>query len=183
MKAMSPSEKAAVSVSEKKPAKIKSPEKMRMSFAAKLREIYWCEKSLADHLPQLSKMATSYELTSTILAHLAVTENQIIRLIHVFDAIGERAVGNNCSFIDNILSEQDFTNFDAGFNRDQEIILSAQKIMKFEMKSYKKLLELALHLNEELAGEFLAMAIKEEVNAHRRLSQISLSSIYFDAAS
>ena len=157
---------------------------VRSLFEENLKQMYWCEKELSTFLPQMADLATSYELTSAILGHLAVTENQIIRLIRIFDALGERAVGVKSQNIQNlIISNNAIAEIASGYFRDTEIIVSAQKIMRHEIASYGLLHELAVKLGEELASEFLAMAIKEEKNAYQRLTEISLSSIYFDAAS
>lgn len=155
----------------------------RELFEENLHELYWCEKQLADLLPDFSKKATSYELTSAIEAHLAVTENQIIRLIHVFDAIGERAVGKNCEDISDIIEKFPVSTTESGYNLDTAIINCCQKIMEYEIKTYTMLQTVAQKLKEELASEFLAIAVKEEKNTYSRLTEISLSSIYFDAAS
>lgn len=162
----------------------KSSEELKATFEEQLRQIYWCEKELAETLPSIAKLATSYELTTAILAHLAVTENQIIRLIHVFDAIGERVTGHRCDDIQNIMAMNEHLQLvEPGFERDSEIINYSQKLMQHEIASYGKLKELALQIGEDLAAEFLALAVKEEHNAFARLNEIRLSSIYFDAAS
>lgn len=169
-----------------KPAKTKmpTPTEIRADFEERLKQMYWCEKELAESLPSMAKLATSYELTTAILAHLAVTENQIIRLIHVFDAIGERIIGHRCESVEKILStSRSFELVETGYFRDTEIINCSQKLMQYEISSYAELHQLAVKLGEEQASEFLALAIKEEQNAFARLSEIRLSSIYFDAAS
>ncbi|HMI06857.1 MAG TPA: DUF892 family protein [Flavobacterium sp.] len=184
MKTLITSEKAIVKSSRISTAKTKSPEDIRSVFEEQLRQIYWCEKELAELLPSMAKLATSYELTTAILAHLAVTENQIIRLIHVFDVVGERVVGKKCVAIENIISaNEDIQLVESGYFRDSEIITISQKIMHYEIAAYGLLHELAVKLGEDLAAEFLGTAIKEERNAHARLTEIRLSSIYFDAAS
>lgn len=157
---------------------------LRSRFEEQLHQMYWCEKELAEILPAMAKLATSYELTSAILAHLAVTENQIIRLIHVFDAIGERATGHRCDAVEKIIGiNQNLELVESGYFRDTEIINCSQKLMQHEMANYAELHQLALKIGEDLAAEFLALAIKEEQNAFARLNEIRLSSIYFDAAS
>jgi len=164
--------------------KVNTTANIRASFEEQLHQMYWCEKELAETLPGMAKLATSYELTSAILAHLAVTENQIIRLIHVFDAIGERAIGQRCDTVETIMAmNQNLELVDSGYFRDTEIINCSQKMMQHEMATYAELHQLAVQLEEDLAAEFLALAIKEEQNAFARLSEIRLSSIYFDAAS
>lgn len=173
---------------ERKPAprteKSKSTENLRLDFEEQLRQIYWSERTLAEVLPTLSKLATSYELTTAILAHLAVTENQIIRLIHVFDAIGERATGHRSEVIEKTMTlHGNVQLIDSGYFRDSAIINYSQQLMQHEMATYGKLHETAAKLGEDLAAEFLAVAVKEEQNAYSRLNEIRLSSIYFDAAS
>ncbi len=162
----------------------KTPEDWRADFQERLQQMYWCERELAEALPAMAKLATSYELTSAILAHLAVTENQIIRLIHVFDAIGQRVSGQRCEAVEKIMSVNPSLELvESGYFRDKEIIDCAQKLMQHEVASYTELHQLALKTGEDLAAEFLALAIKEEQTAFARLSEIRLSSIYFDAAS
>jgi ferritin-like metal-binding protein YciE len=162
----------------------KRTEDFRAEFEEQLHQMYWCEKELAETLPAMAKLATSYELTSAILAHLAVTENQIIRLIHVFDSIGERATGHRCEIVDKIMAiNPNLELVESGYFRDTEIINCSQKLMQHEMATYAQLHQLAIKIGEEQAAEFLALAIKEEQNAFARLSEIRLSSIYFDAAS
>ena len=163
---------------------LKTPEAIRTAFEEQLKQIYWCEKELAEALPAMTKLATSYELTTAILTHLAVTENQIIRLIHVFDAIGERVSAHKCEEVEKIMSmNENLQLVESGYFRDTEIINYSQKLMQHEMASYSELYQMAVKLGEELAAEFLALAVKEEKNAHVRLNEIRLSSIYFDAAS
>lgn len=171
-------------VASKKMQSLNNPEHFRLEFEEQLKQIYWCEKELAGALPGMSKLATSYELTTAILTHLAVTENQIIRLIHVFDAIGERVTAHRCDDVENIMKMNDNLQLvESGYFRDTEIINYSQKLMQHEIATYGKLHEMAAKLGEDLAAEFLALAIKEEKNAFARLNEIRLSSIYFDAAS
>lgn len=171
-------------VASKRIESLRSAEETRADFEEQLKQIYWCERELAEALPGMSKLATSYELTTAILTHLAVTENQIIRLIHVFDAIGERVVAHRCNDIEDLIAMNESLQLvESGYFRDTEIINHSQKLMQHEIASYAKLQRLAVQLGEELAAEFLAIAIKEEKNAFARLNEIRLSSIYFDAAS
>jgi ferritin-like metal-binding protein YciE len=163
---------------------IENTKDVRSLFEENLKQIYWYEKELSTFLPQMADLATSYELTSAVLGHLAVTENQIIRLIRVFDALGEVAIGVKSQNIQNlIIANKAIPEIASGYFRDTEIIVSVRKIMRHKIASYGLLHELAVKLGEDLASEFLAMAIKEEKNASQRLTDISLSSIYFDAAS
>jgi len=179
---MKPIQTSAVAKS-KVSTKQKPAQVTREMLETNLHELYWCEKQLAELLPEFSKLATSYELTSAVEAHLAVTENQLIRLIHVFDAIDERAIGSKCEILTDIISNHPIFDAEAGYDRDRAIISCCHQIMEHEIKTYRMICGYAVVLKQELAAEFLASAVKEEENTYRRLNEISLSSIYFDAAS
>lgn len=160
--------------------KTHSPEEIRLMFEEELKKRYWSEKELAFLLPKLAKTATSYELASAIDEHSAVTEKQIIRLIHIFDDMQERAVGIKCFAMNGLISEgeQIIKSKETGFARDVAIIKACQQLMTFDIASYAKLLDFATSLNETQAAGNLAIAIAEEKTAHALLTEIALATIY-----
>ena len=65
-------------------------------FIDSLKDIYWAENALVGALPKMSANATASGLSSAILEHLLITENQVARLEKVFDLLGEKAEGKKC---------------------------------------------------------------------------------------
>ena len=162
----------------------KSLTDIRMLFDESIKKQYWCEKQFVEILPRLAKLATSYELSSAILAQLAVSENQIIRLIHVFDAVGDRVIGLQSEAAQQILQNvPDLLAIESGFDRDNATIKIAEKLTELQIVNYEILLTLSGKLGEELASELLTMSVKEEKNVFRRITEINLPSIYFEVAS
>lgn len=159
-------------------------EQQKANFVEQLMNRYWSEKELENLLPELIKQSTSYELITAITAHLATTQRQIIRLIHVFDSLEERAVGLRCTKMTAMINDaaQIQENFASGYPKDNAIISQCQTIMTHEIASYKALKQQASILNEEVAESYLSVAIQEEKNAHAVLTEIALHSIYFDEA-
>lgn len=159
-------------------------EQQKLQFSEQLMNRYWSEKELEGLLPELIKQATSYELVKAIAAHLATTQRQIIRLIHVFDSMEERALGLRCPIMSDFLLEVASlaSDYATGYPKDNAIILHCQKIMTHEIASYKVLKSQAVTLGEEVAASYLSIAIEEEKNAHALLTEIALHSIYFDVA-
>lgn len=172
----------------KKPIQKKLSQKrltdIRSSFDEKLKQMYWSEKQLAEILPTMAALATSYELNSALLAQLAVSENQMIRLIHIFDAIGDRVLGSTYQIIQEILDKIAIVSqSESGFERDSAIIVLAEKMTELQIVNYETLQQFASKLGEEFAAELLTMAVKEEQNVFRRMAEINLVTIYFDVAS
>ena len=54
-------------------------------FLDGLKDIYWAEKALTKALPKMQKAATTQELKSAFVNHLAQTKEQIVRLESVFE--------------------------------------------------------------------------------------------------
>jgi ferritin-like metal-binding protein YciE len=159
-------------------------EEQRAQFIELLMNRYWAEKELVTLLPELRKQATSYELITAINSHLETSQRQVIRLIHIFDSLEERAIGYKCEDMATLLIDVSHlaSRFTTGFPRDNAIILHCQKIMAYEIASYKLLKGLAAVLGEELTETYLSVAIDEEKAAHALLTEIALHSIYFDEA-
>jgi ferritin-like metal-binding protein YciE len=159
-------------------------EELKSTFLEQLMNRFWAEKELEKLLPEVINQATSYELTTAITAHLATTRRQIIRLIHVFDSIEERAVGLRCETMTGLLKDsgQLRDQYTTGYPRDTAIILQCQKIMTHEITMYKSLHEQAVVLAEEVAASYLSVSIEEEKNANALLTEVALHSIYFDEA-
>ena len=159
-------------------------EQMKNLFEAMLHQRYWAEKELVLLLPKLIKRATSYELVSALEQHLAISEEQIIRLIHVFDALEERATASRAVEMDPMLveSEKIIDSRDTGYTADAAIIQICQQLMEHEIESYTTLVSYAETLEETDAASYLKTAVLEEESAHTTLTQIALSAIYFDQA-
>jgi ferritin-like metal-binding protein YciE len=51
------------------------------------------------------KNATSQELMNALKTHLAETENQVIRLVDVFESINKKAVAKKCEALDGLIRE------------------------------------------------------------------------------
>ena len=152
----------------------------RISFEEQLRMRYWVENELMLLLPKLVKKATSYELSAAIQEHLSIAEQQVICLIHVFDALQERAFGYKAPEMTSLIEETDllFESNATGYTADAAIVAIWQSILLLEIDSYDKLREDAISLGEVGAVKFLEEAILAEQNAHNVLMQIELSAIY-----
>ncbi len=161
-----------------------SPEQLRQQFDEQLRMRYWVENELVELLPRLLKKATSYELATAIEEQLEIAKAQVICIIHVFDAMQERAVGYKSPEMAALIEEAEkvINSEVMGYAGDASIIAICESIMLLEIDSFKKLFADAMVIGEKKAALYLEDAIITEQHAHSLLAEIALSSIYFEEA-
>ncbi len=157
---------------------------LRGLFIDSLKDIYWAENALVGALPKMAANATSGNLASTILEHLAVTEIQVKRLEKVFDLLGESAEGKKCEAMAGLLKEGDsiLLQTELGAVRDAGIIAASQKIEHYEIASYGTLSAFAKTLGENDAAKLLTQTLAEEKEADCLLNDAALHLINSAAA-
>ena len=153
-------------------------------FIDSLKDIYWAENALVGALPKMASNATSPALTVAILEHLAVTENQVVRLEKVFELLGENAEGKKCEAMAGLLKESDSILQETvpGAVRDAGIIAGSQKIEHYEIASYGTLCAFAKALGENEAAKLLMQTLAEEKEADCLLNDVALNSVNLIAA-
>src|SRR5215216_3607636 len=105
-------------------------------FIEELRDIYWAEKHLTKALPKMKKAATSEELANAFEEHLAVTEEQVVRVEKVFEMLDMTARAKKCEAMEGLVKEaqnviEDLPKGSAVI--DAGLIISAQKIEHYEI--------------------------------------------------
>ena len=153
-------------------------------FIDSLKDIYWAENALVSALPKMASNATSPTLTSAILEHLAVTENQVKRLEKVFELLGESAEGKKCEAMAGLLKEGDSILQETvpGAVRDAGIIAASQKIEHYEIASYGTLCAFAKTLGENDVAKLLTQTLAEEKEADCVLNDVALNTVNIVAA-
>ena len=157
---------------------------LRDFFIDSLKDIYWAENALVGALPKMAANATSGNLASTILEHLAITENQVKRLEKVFDLLGENAEGKKCEAMAGLLKEGDsiLIETEPGAVRDAGIIAASQKIEHYEIATYGTLAAFAKALGENDAAKLLTQTLAEEKEADCLLNDVALNLVNIVAA-
>ena len=157
---------------------------LRDLFIDSLKDIYWAENALVSALPKMASNATSATLTSAILEHLDVTENQVVRLEKVFELLGESAEGKKCEAMAGLLKEGDSILQETvpGAVRDAGIIAASQKIEHYEIASYGTLCAFAKTLGENDVAKLLTQTLSEEKEADCVLNDVALNTVNMVAA-
>jgi Uncharacterized protein conserved in bacteria len=148
-------------------------------FIDSLKDIYWAENALVSALPKMAANATSAVLSSSILEHLVVTQNQVTRLEKIFDLIGEKAEGIKCEALAGLLKEGDsiLEQTEPGAVRDAGIIAASQKIEHYEIATYGTLSAFAKALGENDAAKLLTQTLAEEKEADCILNDVALNTV------
>jgi len=153
-------------------------------FMEELKDIYWAEKHLVKALPKFQKAATSEELAGAFEDHLAVTEDQVIRLERVFELLGEKPRGKKCEAMAGLVEEGEkiITDTEEGSStRDVALIIAAQKVEHYEIATYGGLATLAKTIGNEEIGNILGEILEEEKETDELLTQIAENNINLSA--
>ena len=153
-------------------------------FLDSLKDIYWAEKHLTKALPKMKKAATTDELQEAIDDHLVQTEEHVVRLERVFEALGKKPQAKKCDAMEGLIKEGETVveeTEDGSMTRDVGIIMSAQKVEHYEIATYGGLVQLARTMGNEEVAEILAETLEEEKQTDESLTQIAENNINWEA--
>lgn len=154
-------------------------------FIDGLKDIYWAEKAIEEHLKKVKSLAHTEELMDAIEDHELTTHKHILRLEKIFQKLNMQAQGKKCEAIAGIIKEADDTinkTPEHSMTRDAVIIINAQKIEHYEIASYGGLLQIALTFDMEPIADLLEKNLNEEEETDLLLSDIAESFINLEAS-
>lgn len=148
-------------------------------FHALLQDVYFAEKQLLKALPNLAKKSADERLQEAFTTHHDETQEHVIRLEKIFEAIGKKPRGKTCDAILGIIAEGEEVIGEAkgGALRDAGMLAAAQAAEHYEIARYGTLREWAKLLGREDAAELLSETLAEEKHADELLTSIANSGI------
>ncbi len=142
---------------------------LRETFLEELADVYDAEKQLVKALPKLAKAAQHEQLRRDLEEHLEETEEQVTRLEHVFEVVGEKVERKTCEAMLGLLREAaEHIEHDSG---DAALICAAQKVEHYEIAAYGSLQFWARLLGEEDAADLLEETLEEEKANDEKLTE------------
>jgi ferritin-like metal-binding protein YciE len=164
-------------------ASMESSQLMKL-FEDELQDIYWAEKALTKAIPKMIKNATSEELVQALETHLGETEEQVGRLVQVFEILNKKATAKKCEAMEGLIKEAEgiMSECEEGAMRDAGIISAAQKVEHYEIASYGTLRQFAETLGLDEVVDLLQTTLDEEKAADETLSEVATSTINVEAA-
>ncbi len=155
-------------------------------FVDELKDIYYAEKLLTKALPKMAKSSTTEELKHAFEDHLAVTQEQIVRLEQIFDMLGKKAQAKKCEAMEGLKKEADSIVEDTekgSLTRDVGLIFAAQKVEHYEIATYGSLRTIASTVGMNDIADLLQQTLDEEKEADEMLTSIAENNINYQAAS
>ena len=152
-----------------------SVETMKELLIDELKDLYSAEKQIVRALPKLAKAASSPELQQALLGHLEETKGQVGRLEKIGEILGKRLTGKTCVGMKGVLEEgsEILEDTDKGTVRDAALISASQRVEHYEMAGYGSAREFAKLLEQAEVTVLLDETLGEEINADKKLSNIS----------
>lgn len=153
-------------------------------FLHTLQDIYFAENQIAKNLPTMAKKASNPELKQGFEQHLAETREQITRLNDVFGMLGEKPKGEECPAIEGIIEEAKELMGEIGDAHvlDVAIAAAAQAVEHYEISRYGTLIALARQLGHKDAVKLLQATLAEEKATDAKLTKLSESAVFKQAA-
>jgi ferritin-like metal-binding protein YciE len=153
-------------------------------FVHVLQDIYYAENQIVKALPDMIEKATKRELTTAFKDHLEETEKQVSRLEQAFELLGKKPKGTKCPAIDGIIDEakEIAGEIDNKKVLDAALIAAAQAVEHYEITRYGTLIAWAEELGEDAVGKLLAITLKEEKAADKKLSGLAEKKVNLKAA-
>ena len=143
-----------------------------------LRDVYDAEKQISKALPKMVRAAHSDELREALQDHLEITRGHVARLEEIFGLLNEKPKSRPCAGMKGIIQEggqmMQFDKRGSAENlTDAAIISAAHRVEHYEISAYGTLRTYAEQLGNSRVVRLLEQTKKEEVEADRKLSEIS----------
>ena len=145
------------------------------AFYETLKDVYYAERNSVRALKKSAKAAQGEDLKAAFEKHAEESQEQVERLVQVFESIGKAARGKTCDAMQGLSAEmeEDLEDFNGSPASDAVLIGSAQAIEHYEIARYGTLRTWAEQLGYNDAAKLLAETLEEEKRTDELLTQIA----------
>jgi len=139
-----------------------------------LKNLYSAENQLLEALPKLAKAATSEDLRAGFVGHLEQTKHHVARLEEIFSVLGKNPKGEKCKGMEDLIKEgaEIIKEVPSPEELDAGLISTAQRVEHYEIARYGGVSTYAKRLGEDEAVSLLRQTLREEIEAHKKLTQL-----------
>ena len=123
----------------------------------------------------MAKAATSADLRAGFEEHLNQAKEHVARLEKIFSALGESPKGEKCKGMEGLIKEgaEMIEGVPAPEELDAGLISVAQRVEHYEIAGYGGVSTYAKRLGEDEAVLLLRQTLREEIETHKKLSQLA----------
>jgi len=157
---------------------------LRDHLIDELNDLLNAEEQLIEALPKMSQKATDRRLKAAFTSHLAQTRGHAKRVTQAIQALGEQPDSTTCEAMEGLIEEGEelMSRGEPGPLLDAMLITAAQKVEHYEIASYGTVCTYANVLGERRVSAPLAMNLREEKAADKKLTSIAEGAINKRAA-
>ncbi len=150
-----------------------------------VKDIYYAERKIVSALKKMARGAQAEDLKAAFDQHLQETENQVERLVQVFELLGKPARGKTCPAIDGIIEEgqEILEEFKDSPALDAGLLAAAQAVEHYEIARYGTLKSWALQLGKQDVAKLLDQTLAEETKTDQSLTKLAEAKINRDGKS
>ncbi|MBK5927444.1 ferritin-like domain-containing protein [Rhodobaculum claviforme] len=140
-----------------------------------LKDVLYAERRILKALPRMERKASDPKLKAALSSHRDETEEHVLRLEKVFDALGKPARGAKCDAMVGLIDEAEglMADIDDAETMDAALISLAQAVEHYEIARYGTLVAWAGQLGHPKAVALLKATLDEEYGADRALSKMA----------
>ena len=144
-------------------------------FLHTLKDVLYAERKILKALPKMERKAGDPKLKAALSSHRDETEEHVVRLEEVFDALGKPARGAKCDAMVGLIDEAEglMADIDDAETMDAALISLAQAVEHYEIARYGTLVAWAGQLGHAKAVALLKATLDEEYGADRALSKMA----------
>ena len=144
-------------------------------FLHTLKDVLYAERKILKALPKMERKAGDPKLKAALSSHRDETEEHVVRLEEVFDALGKPARGAKCDAMVGLIDEAEglMADIDDAETMDAALISLAQAVEHYEIARYGTLVAWAGQLGHAKVVALLKATLDEEYGADRALSKMA----------
>jgi len=156
---------------------------LREHVVEELNDLLNAEHQLIEALPEMQKKASKRELKAAFKSHLAETRGHAKRIEQALKLLSEEPSEKTCDAMKGLLEEGgELMEGSEGALRDAMMITAAQKVEHYEIATYGTIRTYAEILGEKAVARLMALTLKEEKAADKKLTVIAVGGINAQAA-
>jgi len=153
-------------------------------FPHTLKDVLYAERKLLKVLPKMGRKAGDSKVRAALAASREETEDQVVRLDEVFEAIGKQARGAKCDAMVGLVDEAEglMDEIEDAETMDAALISLAQAMDHYKIARYGTLVAWARELGHSKAATHLKTTLDEVYGSDRKLSALAEDRVNATAA-
>ncbi len=150
---------------------------LKALYVEGLRDLHSAERQILKALPKMIAGASSEHVKAAFTAHLAQTEEQLVRLEDICEELRVNPKGKHCTGMEGLVAEgAELLEEDAEPDvRDAGLISAAQHVEHYEMAGYGTVRTYAELLGYESHAALVQVSLLEERATDQLLTEIALT--------